>query len=103
MKRPEKNFIKNIILIEGRVIVQPLKETVHRYKNNPEEVAVMCAELEKWSLEERQEGESRLTTLNRPEKNFIRNTILVEIGIMAQPFTFGDAAGWLHAETPDFS
>ena len=71
MKRPEKNFIKNIILIEGRVIVQPLKETVHRYKNNPEEVAVMCAELEKWSLEERQEGriegrqegESRLTTL----------------------------------------
>jgi len=67
MKRPEKNCIKNIILIEGRVIVQPLKETVHRYKNNPEEVAVMCAELEKWSLEERQEGrregESRLTTL----------------------------------------
>ena len=27
-----------------------------RYKNNPEEVAVMCAELEKWGLEERQEG-----------------------------------------------
>lgn len=56
-----------------------LKETVSRYKNNPEEVAVMCEELEKWSLEERQEGrmeghreglqegraegESRLTTL----------------------------------------
>ena len=58
---------------------------VHRYKNNPEEVAVMCVELEKWSLEERQEGrqeglqegrkeglqagrqegESRLTTLLR--------------------------------------
>ncbi len=45
--------------------MQPLKETVHRYKNNPEEVAVMCAELEKWSLEERQEGENRLTTLLR--------------------------------------
>lgn len=40
-----------------------------RYKNNPEEVAVMCAELEKWGLEERQEGrregENRLTTLLR--------------------------------------
>jgi len=57
------------------MMLEPLKETVHRYKNNPEEVAVMCAELEKWSLEERQEGrqeglqagrqegESRLTTL----------------------------------------
>ena len=45
--------------------MQPLKETVHRYKNTPEEVAVMCAELEKWSLEERQEGENRLTTLLR--------------------------------------
>ena len=45
--------------------MEPLKETVHRYKNNPEEVAVMCAELEKWSLEERQEGENRLTTLLR--------------------------------------
>lgn len=55
------------------MILEPLKETVNRYKNNPEEVAVMCAELEKWSLEERQEGrqegrregESRLTTLLR--------------------------------------
>ena len=51
------------------MMLEPLKETVHRYKNNPEEVAVMCAELEKWSLEERQEGrqegESRLTTLLR--------------------------------------
>ena len=63
------------------MLLDPLKETVHRYKNNPEEVAVMCAELEKWSLEERQEGrlegrqeglqagrqegESRLTTLLR--------------------------------------
>lgn len=61
------------------MLLEPLKETVHRYKNNPEEVAVMCAELEKWSLEERQagrqeglqagrqegrqEGENRLTTL----------------------------------------
>ena len=75
MKRPEKSFIRNIILVEIGIAVQPLKETVHRYKNNPEEVAVMCAELEKWSLEERQEGrmeglqagrqegESRLTTL----------------------------------------
>ena len=33
-----------------------LKEVVYRYKNNPEEVERMCAELEKWSLEERQEG-----------------------------------------------
>lgn len=44
-----------------------LKEVVYRYKNNPKEVAMMCAELEKWSLEGRQEGrkegESRLTAL----------------------------------------
>ena len=65
MKRPEKSFIRNIILVEIGIAVQPLKETVHRYKNTPEEVAVMCAELEKWSLEERQEGENRLTTLLR--------------------------------------
>ena len=53
------------------MLLEPLKETVNRYKNNPKEVAVMCAELEKWSLEERQEGriegrmegESRLTKL----------------------------------------
>ncbi len=38
------------------MIWEPLKEVVDRYKNNPEEVAEMCAELEKWSLEERQEG-----------------------------------------------
>lgn len=34
----------------------PLKEVVNRYKNNPVEVAKMCRELEKWSMEERQEG-----------------------------------------------
>ena len=61
------------------MLLEPLKETVYRYKNNPEEMTVMCAELEKWSLEERQagrqaglqagrqegrqEGENRLTTL----------------------------------------
>lgn len=33
------------------------------YFTAPTEVAVMCAELEKWSLEERKEGESRLTKL----------------------------------------
>ena len=49
------------------MMLNPLREAVYRYKNNPEEVAIMCAELEKWSLEERQEGrqegESRLTAL----------------------------------------
>lgn len=39
------------------MILKPLKETVNRYKNNPEEVAVMCTELEKWGLEEREAGE----------------------------------------------
>ena len=38
------------------MMLHPLKEAVYRYKNNPEEVALMCAELERWSLEERQEG-----------------------------------------------
>ena len=53
------------------MLLHPLKEAVYRYKNNPEEVALMCAELERWSLEERQEGrlegrkegEGRLTAL----------------------------------------
>ena len=40
-----------------------LKEVVYRYKNNPEEVAIMCEELEKWSLEERKEGEDRFSSL----------------------------------------
>lgn len=38
------------------MLLEPLKETVNRYKNNPEEVSSMCAELEKWGLEERTEG-----------------------------------------------
>lgn len=38
------------------MVLKPLREVVDRYKNNPKEVAIMCAELEKWSLEERQEG-----------------------------------------------
>ena len=57
------------------MILEPLKNVVFRYKNNPEEVNAMCREMEKWSMEERQEGrregrqegrregESRLTTL----------------------------------------
>ncbi len=36
--------------------LEPLKETVNRYKNNPREVAAMCADLEKWSMDERSEG-----------------------------------------------
>lgn len=40
-----------------------LKEVVYQYKNNPEEVAIMCTELEKWSLEERKEGEDRFSSL----------------------------------------
>lgn len=28
------------------IILEPLKETVNRYKNNPKEVAAMCADLE---------------------------------------------------------
>ena len=49
------------------MMLNPLKEAVYRYKNNPEKVVLMCAELERWSLEERQEGrkegEGRLTAL----------------------------------------
>lgn len=40
----------------GSMLLDPLKEVVNRYKNNPKEVAAMCAELEKWRLEERAEG-----------------------------------------------
>ena len=38
------------------MILEPLKETVNRYKNNPREVDAMCADLEKWSMDERSEG-----------------------------------------------
>lgn len=38
------------------MILESLKETVNRYKNNPREVAAMCADLEKWSMDERSEG-----------------------------------------------
>lgn len=38
------------------MILEPLKETVNRYKNNLREVAAMCADLEKWSMDERSEG-----------------------------------------------
>ena len=40
----------------GSMLLAPLKEVVNRYKNNPKEVAAMCAELEKWRQEERAEG-----------------------------------------------
>lgn len=40
----------------GSMLLDPLKEVVNRYKNNPKEVAAMCAELEKWRLEERAEA-----------------------------------------------
>ena len=38
------------------MILEPLKETVNRKKNNPRAVAAMCADLEKWSMDERSEG-----------------------------------------------
>ena len=38
------------------MILESLKETVNRYKNNPREVAAMCADSEKWSMDERSEG-----------------------------------------------
>jgi len=38
------------------MILEPLKETVNRYKNNPREVAAMCEKMEKWSMDERSEG-----------------------------------------------
>lgn len=42
-----------------KIIFEPLREVVDRYKNNPEEVEIMCKELEKWSLEERKEGQKK--------------------------------------------
>lgn len=38
------------------MLLEPLREVVNRYKNNPEEVADMCREMELWSDEERREG-----------------------------------------------
>ena len=49
------------------MILEPLKETVNRYKNNPREVAAMCADLEKWSMDERSEGRSEGRAEGRAE------------------------------------
>ena len=49
------------------MILEPLKETVNRYKNNPSEVAAMCAELEKWSMDERSEGRAEGRAEGRTE------------------------------------
>ena len=51
-------------------MLAPLKETVERYKTNPEEVAAMCAELEKWSQEERAEGFEKGLAKGRIEGRF---------------------------------
>lgn len=39
------------------MLLKPLKETVSRYKNNPEEAMKMSKELDDWLKEEREEGE----------------------------------------------
>lgn len=49
------------------MILEPLKETVNRYKNNPREVAAMCADLEKWSMDERSEGRAEGRAEGRTE------------------------------------
>ena len=49
------------------MILEPLKETVNRYKNNPREVAAMCADLEKWSMDERSEGRAEGRAQGRAE------------------------------------
>ena len=43
------------------ILLEPLKETVNRYKNNPEEVSVMDKELQAWLNEERAAGEAQGT------------------------------------------
>ena len=49
------------------MILESLKETVNRYKNNPREVAAMCADLEKWSMDERSEGRAEGRAEGRTE------------------------------------
>ena len=41
------------------MLLEPLKETVARYKENPKEVVKMCKELEDWLKEEKSAGEAR--------------------------------------------
>ncbi len=38
---------------------EPLRETVRRYKENPEEVNTMCKEIEEWMAEEHHAGEEK--------------------------------------------
>ena len=49
------------------MILESLKETVNRYKNNPREVAATCADLEKWSMDERSEGRAEGRAEGRTE------------------------------------
>lgn len=50
------------------MLLEPLRETVNRYKNNPREVAAMSKELENWLEEERTEGKKE-TALNMLRDN----------------------------------
>lgn len=40
------------------MLLQPLKETVYRYKETPKGVATMCEEMERWGQEEREAGKA---------------------------------------------
>ena len=67
---------------------EPLRETVQRFKENPEEVSNMCKEIEDWMRDERAEG------LAQGEKNGENKTILAMLKHGMPADTIAQIVGW---------
>ena len=70
----------------------PLRETVQRYKENPEEVSNMCEEIEDWLKDERAEGMAQ--GLSQGEENGERKTILAMLKHGIPTDTIAQIVGW---------
>ena len=66
----------------------PLRKTVQRYKENPEEVSNMCKEIEEWLKDERAEG------MAQGEENGEKKTILAMLKHGMPSDTIAQIVGW---------
>lgn len=71
---------------------EALRETVQRYKENPEEVSNMCKEIEDWLKEEHADGVSQ--GLSQGEKNGENKTILAMLKHGMPAETIAQIVGW---------
>ena len=67
---------------------EALRETVQRYKENPEEVSNMCKEIEDWLKEEHADG------VSQGEKNGENKTILAMLKHGMPAETIAQIVGW---------